>query len=62
MSTGSDIISASPLIKLFQQPNTLVRLDQEPERGKKRKLRPEVIDMQRTKDVGAAQPVSMVPR
>ncbi|KAL9026963.1 MAG: hypothetical protein Q9196_004450 [Gyalolechia fulgens] len=56
MSVDSDEISAPPLAKLFQQPGAFIRPGQGPQRGK-RKLRPEVIDMQRTKDVGVAQPV-----
>ncbi|KAL8938791.1 MAG: hypothetical protein Q9211_003042 [Gyalolechia sp. 1 TL-2023] len=55
MSVDFDEISAPPLAKLFQQPDAFIRSDQGPQRGK-RKLRPEVIDMQRTKDVGVAQP------
>lgn len=55
MSMDSNALFAPPLSKLFQQANSLVRSDQVGDKGRRR-LRPEVIDMQRTKDVGAAQP------
>ncbi|KAL9041172.1 MAG: hypothetical protein Q9180_001457 [Flavoplaca navasiana] len=55
MSVDSDQLSAPPLAKLLQQPGALLSSETDTPRGK-RKLRPEVIDMQRTKDVGVAQP------
>lgn len=61
MSVDSDEISAPPLAKLLQKLNAFIQSDQSVQRGK-RKLRPEVIDVQRTKDIGIAQPVSIDPR
>ncbi|KAI4172178.1 MAG: hypothetical protein LQ343_003738 [Gyalolechia ehrenbergii] len=55
MCVDSNELSVPPLAKLLQQPDACIRPDQGAQRGKK-KLRPEVIDMQRTKDVGVAQP------
>ena len=60
MSVDSDQLSAPPLAKLLLQPGALLSSETDTPKGR-RKLRPEVIDMQRTKDVGVAQPVS-VPR
>ena len=57
MSVDSDEISAMPLVKLLQQTDTLIQSERDFQ-GSKRRIRPEVIDMQRTKDVGVAQPVS----
>ena len=59
MSVDSDQLLAPPLAKLLQQPSALLSSETDTPRGK-RKLRPEVIDMQRTKDVGVAQPVSVI--
>ncbi len=59
MSVDSDQLLAPPLAKLLQQPGALLSSETDTPRGK-RKLRPEVIDMQRTKDVGVAQPVSVI--
>ena len=57
MSVDSDDLSAQHLAKLLQNPGSLTQpLPTDP--NHKRKLRPEIIDMQRTKDVGVAQPVS----
>ena len=57
MSTDSDTLSAQPLAKLLQNasfftssPSTM-----------KHKLRPEFIDIQRSKDVGGTQPVRLSP-
>lgn len=58
MSIDTDEISAPPLSKLLQQPGAFIQSNQGLPKGK-RKLRPEVIDIQRTKDVGVAQPVSI---
>jgi U3 small nucleolar RNA-associated protein 18 len=48
---GDDEISAEPLSKLLQGGGLVRRTE-----TKKRKLRPEVIDIQRTKDIGSTQP------
>ncbi|KAL8857100.1 MAG: hypothetical protein Q9178_006276 [Gyalolechia marmorata] len=55
MSVDSDELSAPPLAKLLQQPAAFLSPEINTSRGT-RKLRPEVIDIQRTKDVGVAQP------
>lgn len=52
MSIDSEDLSVQPLAKLLQNTTDLVKTSS----GRGR-LRPEVIDMQRTKDVGLAQPV-----
>lgn len=53
MSIDSEDLSVQPLAKLLQNTTDLVKTSSS---GCGR-LRPEVIDMQRTKDVGLAQPV-----
>lgn len=53
MSIDSEDLSVQPLAKLLQNATDLVKTSSSG-RGK---LRPEVIDIQRTKDVGLAQPV-----
>ncbi|KAL8821153.1 MAG: hypothetical protein Q9223_000753 [Gallowayella weberi] len=55
MSVDSDEFSTTPLATLLQQPKSLLSSEQKTAKGK-RKLRPKVIDMQRAKDVGVAQP------
>lgn len=55
MSIDSENLSVQPLAKLLQNTTDLVQTSSS--LGRK-KLRPEVIDIQRTKDVGLAQPVS----
>ncbi|KAL8702041.1 MAG: hypothetical protein Q9224_000211 [Gallowayella concinna] len=55
MSVDFEQFSATPLATLLQQPKTFLSSESKTAKGK-RKLRPEVIDMQRTKDVGIAQP------
>ncbi|KAL8930874.1 MAG: hypothetical protein Q9208_000415 [Pyrenodesmia sp. 3 TL-2023] len=55
MSVDSEDMSAPPLASLLKQPGAFLQSDQVTPRGNK-KLRPEVIDIQRTKDVGTAQP------
>ncbi|KAK3697061.1 U3 snoRNP protein [Vermiconidia calcicola] len=50
-----DVPSIAPLSKLLQDAESLVR-QSGPGAGKKRKLRPEVIDIQRTKDIAGIQP------
>lgn len=54
MELNEDLPSAAPLSKLLQDAESLVR-QSGPGAGKKRKLRPEVIDIQRTKDVPGTQ-------
>lgn len=58
VSVGFGGISVPPLAKLLQTPGAFVQAKTHISTGK-RKLRPELIDMQRTKDVGGAQPVSI---
>ncbi|KAK3710961.1 U3 snoRNP protein [Vermiconidia calcicola] len=50
-----DVPSVAPLSKLLQDAESLVR-QSGLGAGKKRKLRPEVIDIQRTKDIAGIQP------
>lgn len=56
MSVDSDDLSVQPLAALLQ--NTTELLRKPSSYSARRKLRPEVINVQRTKDVGLAQPVS----
>lgn len=57
MSFEPEELSAQPLTKLMR--NTMSIIDTTTSaRSTRQKLRPEVIDIQRTKDVGDAQPVS----
>lgn len=60
MSIDSDDLSVQPLAKLLQNATDIVKTTSASSSGRK-KLRPEVIDVQRTKDVGLAQPVSTHP-
>ena len=55
MDHDIDFPSMAPLSKLLQDAESLVR-QSGPGAGKKRKLRPEVIDIQRTKDIPGIQP------
>lgn len=55
MDIDDDDLSAQPLAKLLQNADNLTRRVED---SKRRKLRPEILDIQRTKDVGIAQPVS----
>lgn len=55
MDVDDDLPSAAPLSKLLRGAESLVR-QSGPGAGKKRKLRPEVIDIQRTKDIPGMQP------
>ncbi|KAI4192818.1 MAG: hypothetical protein LQ348_003031 [Seirophora lacunosa] len=55
VSVEADGISVPPLSRLLQKPGAFVQAKQHVTAGK-RKLRPEVIDVQRAKDVGNAQP------
>lgn len=55
MDDDEDSISADPLSKLLRDTNGLVRRSENGP-GKKRKLRPEILDIQRTKDIPGVQP------
>lgn len=57
MSHGSEELSIRPLAKILQNAGNLVQPTQASAIQKKR-LRPDIIDVQRAKDVGTAQPVS----
>lgn len=50
-------LSMQPLAKLLQNASDLTRIEDNARPGGKRKLRQEVLDIQRLKDVGKAQPV-----
>lgn len=50
-------LSMQPLAKLLQNATDLTRIEDNARSGGKRKLRQEVLDIQRLKDVGKAQPV-----
>jgi len=50
-------LSAQPLARLLQNAGLTQSVPVDPKH--KRKLRPEIIDVQRIKDVGTAQPVSL---
>lgn len=50
-------LSMQPLAKLLQNANDLTRIEDNARTGGKRKLRQEVLDIQRLKDVGKSQPV-----
>ncbi|OCL01251.1 WD40 repeat-like protein [Glonium stellatum] len=55
MDVDSDDISAQPLAKLLKDADTLTRgVNTKP--NKRRKLQPEVLDIQRMKDIGGTQP------
>ncbi|KAL8626618.1 hypothetical protein Q9189_007683 [Teloschistes chrysophthalmus] len=56
MSVDSDDLSSAPLAKFLQNPSSLIQQQPSTSQSGKRKLRSEVIDIQRTKDVGGAQP------
>ncbi|KAK5169102.1 U3 snoRNP protein [Saxophila tyrrhenica] len=55
MDTDDDVPSAAPLSKLLRDAEGLVRSSRSGA-GKKRKLRPEAIDIQRAKDIPGTQP------
>lgn len=55
LDMGDDVPSAAPLSKLLHDAESLVR-PSGPGTGTKRKLRPEVIDIQRAKDIAGVQP------
>ncbi|KAJ5172363.1 hypothetical protein N7492_004956 [Penicillium capsulatum] len=52
-------LSSQPLAKLLQNATNLTRIEDNTRSGGKRKLRQEVIDIQRLKDVGKTQPSSV---
>lgn len=58
MAVDDDDLTVQPLAKLLQNTDSLTRTTSTTSSGRKR-LRPEVIDIQRTKDVGGIQPVSL---
>ena len=58
MAIYDDDLSVQPLAQLLQNADGLTRTTSITPSGRKR-LRPEVIDIQRTKDVGGIQPVSI---
>ena len=60
MSIDSDELSTQPLAKLLQNTTSLTQPTPTASASRK-KLRSEVIDIHRTKDVGTAQPVSSLP-
>ena len=60
MAIDGGELSVQPLAKLLQNADSLTRTTPTTPSGRKR-LRPEVIDIQRTKDVGGIQPVSSYP-
>ncbi|KAL1310833.1 hypothetical protein AAFC00_001069 [Neodothiora populina] len=49
-------LSVDPLSRLLQDTSSLVRQGDTSTNGRKRKLRPEVLDVQRTKDIPGVQP------
>lgn len=51
--------STQPLAKLLQNATDLTRVEDNTQPGGKRKLRQEVLDIQRLKDVGKSQPVRL---
>lgn len=53
----NDHMSTQPLAKLLQGSTDLTRTEDNTQSGGKRKLRQEVLDIQRLKDVGGTQPV-----
>ena len=59
VSVGTDDLSTQPLAKLLQNTNRLNQPTSTSSNTRKQ-LRPEVIDIHRTKDVGTAQPVSQL--
>jgi U3 small nucleolar RNA-associated protein 18 len=58
MELDEEELSAQPLAKLLQDANGLTR-NTGASVVVSTKLRPEVLDIQRTKDVGGSQPVSL---
>ena len=60
MSFDSDDLSVKPLAKLLQSTTNFIQTTDSTASSTRKRLRPEVIDIQRTKDVGNAQPVSLL--
>ena len=60
-SDEDEHFSAQPLAKLLQNATDLTRIEDNARPGGKRKLRQGVVDIQRLKDVGKAQPVNFPP-
>lgn len=58
-SDDEEQLSMQPLAKLLQNATDLTRIEDNARSGGKRKLRQEVIDITRLKDVGKAQPVTL---
>ncbi|KAJ6016966.1 hypothetical protein N7451_000345 [Penicillium sp. IBT 35674x] len=58
-SDEDEQLSMQPLAKLLQNATDLTRVEDNARSGGKRKLRQEVLDIQRLKDVGKAQPSSV---
>jgi U3 small nucleolar RNA-associated protein 18 len=56
-SDEEEQLSMQPLAKLLQNASDLTRVEDNARTGGKRKLRQEVLDIQRLKDVGKTQPV-----
>lgn len=56
--SDDDDLSAQPLAKLLQNVGDLTKLVPTVQADGKRKLRQEVLDIQRLKDIGGSQPVS----
>ena len=54
-------MSAQPLARLLQGSTGLTKIEDNTQIGGKRKLRQEVLDIQRLKDVGGNQPVNRPP-
>lgn len=60
-SDEDEQLAAQPLAKLLQNTTELTRIEDNTKSGSKRKLRQEVVDIQRLKDVGKTQPVRLTP-
>ncbi|KAI2785748.1 hypothetical protein POX_h09507 [Penicillium oxalicum] len=58
-SDEDETLSSQPLAKLLQNTSDLTRIEDNSKPGSKRKLRQEVVNIQRLKDVGKAQPSSI---
>jgi U3 small nucleolar RNA-associated protein 18 len=59
MDVDEDDLSAQPLAKLLQDADSLTRRT-DSNTASKRKLRPEVIDIQRMKDITTSGPVRLL--
>jgi U3 small nucleolar RNA-associated protein 18 len=53
-------LSAQPLARLLQDVDSLTRSSHRMGKSRKRKLRPDVIDIQRMKDIVSSSPVSLL--